>query len=73
MGVMVQDLQAKGLSPPPKKKQVLPGASSSSAGRTACLLPLLRPGPGLTAHSWIHFHSAASGFLNRTLMPSLPA
>lgn len=67
MGVMVQDLQAKGLRPPPQKKnQVLPGAFLSSAGRTACLLPLLRPDPGLTAHSWIHFHSAASGFLNRT-------
>lgn len=43
MGVMVQDLQAKGLRPKTKKqtkkKQVLPGASATSAGRTTCLLP----------------------------------
>lgn len=44
MGVMVQDLQAKGLRPtPPKKNQVLSGASLSSAGRTACLFPSSAP------------------------------
>lgn len=67
MGVMVQDLQAKGLRPTPPKKKPSPVRSFFVLCRENCLpLPLLRPGQGLTAHSWIHFHSAASGFLNRT-------
>lgn len=66
MGVMVQDLQAKGLRPPPKKKPSPARSFFVLCRENRLPLPLFRPGQGLTAHRWIHFHSAASGFLNRT-------